>query len=199
MVIQRIVKFFRFNLLILDLLSKDITSKFKNPTPLPNDQNLCDTFNRRSVKPRRWKKSPCELDLEDPTNNGFENVDFQIWMQPAAFSTFRKLYRKLVREGPYYANGLKKGLYKLIIQNGKGNFYKIQPQTPILDYNVSIFNGKKYFIITTTSWLGSKNRFFGIAFLTVGCLCLLSSIFLCIIHKRSGQTLEKIAQIPKYE
>jgi hypothetical protein len=58
------------------------------------------------------------LDPENPTNNGFENFDFMIWMQPAAFSTFKKLYRKLIREGAY-TDGLRKGFYKLIIENGK--------------------------------------------------------------------------------
>lgn len=40
-------------------------------------------------------------------------------MNSAAFSTFRKPYRRLRREGQY-VDGMPKGLYKLKIQNGNG-------------------------------------------------------------------------------
>ena len=55
-----------------------------------------------------------ELDVNDTDNNGFKNQDFIVWMRTAAFSTFRKLYRKIIHENDFN-NGLPKGEYQLDI------------------------------------------------------------------------------------
>jgi hypothetical protein len=89
-------------------------------------------------------------------------------MRVAAFPTFRKLYRKLVREADF-KQGLPKGDYELTI-----------------DYNfpVSKFGGGKRFILSTTSWMGGKNDFLGVAYIVVGSLCLVFGFIFLFIHMR---------------
>ena len=82
--------------------------KFQNPPG-----NLKEAF-QKFAKPPNWKRPVYELDTENPENNGFQNQDFIVWMRTAAFSTFRKLYRKIVLTGDF-SNGLPAGEYQLDI------------------------------------------------------------------------------------
>ncbi|CEF62547.1 Protein of unknown function DUF284, transmembrane eukaryotic family-containing protein [Strongyloides ratti] len=136
-----------------------LKNKYKNP-PLING-DLCQSFSN-TTKPLNWGKEPCKLDEVNPDNNGFQNSDFIVWMQTAALNNFRNLYRILDKNNSkIFQNGLPKGLYTLKIMN---------------NYPVKSFNGKKYFIISTTSIFGGKNYFMGIAFITVSSICLTIAI-----------------------
>lgn len=57
---------------------------------------------------------------------------------------------------------------------------------PFLDYNVSSFAGRKSFIISTTSWAGGKNSFLGIAYITVGTICIILALVFLVIHIKFG-------------
>jgi len=82
-------------------------------------------------------------------------------MRTAALPTFRKLYGRI--EQDLYPNDT----IDVVLQN---------------NYNTYSFNGKKMLVLSTTSWLGGKNEFLGIAYLTVGGLCFFVAMLFSLIY-----------------
>lgn len=92
-----------------------------------------------------------------------EDQHFIVWMRTAGLPNFRKLWGKI-------ENGMEKGTYTLTITNL---------------YDVSSFDGKKSFVLSTTNALGGKNYFLAICYIVVGSLCLVFAlIFLVAFMKR---------------
>ncbi|XP_034015623.1 cell cycle control protein 50B [Thalassophryne amazonica] len=147
----------------------DYNIKYRNPSVIP----LKNAFNG-TVKPIFWPVPAYELDPSDPTNNGFKNQDFLVWMRRAALPDFRKLYRRIT-EGDY-AKGLPAGNYSL----------KIKYRYPVLS-----FNGRKKVVFSNVSWMGGKNDFLGIAYLVIGSLCIVMSIVMLIIYAKYKFPLEE--------
>ncbi|XP_001373926.1 cell cycle control protein 50A [Monodelphis domestica] len=142
----------------------DKNVKFRNP---PGD-NLTETFTG-TTKPRNWPKPVYMLD-KDEENNGFINEDFIVWMRTAALPTFRKLYRLIERKNGLHPT-LPVGQYLLKIT---------------YNYPVHTFDGRKRMILSTISWMGGKNPFLGIAYITVGSICFLFGVVLLVIHHKYG-------------
>lgn len=90
--------------------------------------------------------------------------DFVVWMRTAALPTFRKLWRVI--------NTDLKGDYVVEINN---------------NYPVTSFGGKKYIVLSTTSWLGGKNPFLGYAYMIVGAVCILLGIIFALKHWINGR------------
>ncbi|KAL7987946.1 cell cycle control protein 50A [Crotalus tigris] len=144
----------------------DKNVKFRNPTGETN--NLTILFQGTS-KPVNWRKPVYLLD-SDQENNGFINEDFIVWMRTAALPTFRKLYR-LIEKQDNLQPTLPAGKYSLEIE---------------YNYPVHSFDGRKRMILSTISWMGGKNPFLGIAYITVGSICFFLGVVLLVIHHKYG-------------
>jgi hypothetical protein len=94
----------------------------------------------------------------DCAGRAYENEDLIVWMRTAALPNFRKLYRKV-------GKGLEDGTYE----------FKIGYNFP-----VAVFEGRKRIILSTTSSIGGKNPFLGVAYIVVGCLSLVAAIVFII-------------------
>jgi len=82
-------------------------------------------------------------------------------MRTAALPTFRKLYGRI--EQDLQANDV----ITVTLQN---------------NYNTYSFSGKKMLVLSTTSWIGGKNDFLGIAYLTVGGFCFFLAMLFTLIY-----------------
>jgi hypothetical protein len=84
-----------------------------------------------------------------------------VWMRPAALPIFRKLYGWIGEDLQENDN---------ITVNLLNN------------YNTYTFDGTKKVVLSTTSFLGGKNSFLGIAYLSVGGLCFFLAMVFLLMH-----------------
>ncbi len=91
-----------------------------------------------------------------------EDEHFIVWMRTAGLPNFRKLWARV--EGDLLA-----GTYIMTIQN---------------NYDVSQFEGKKSFVLSTTNALGGKNYFLAICYIVVGGLCFVFAIIFLVAYLR---------------
>jgi len=96
-----------------------------------------------------------------------EDEDFIVWMRTAGLPDFKKLYRIIDQDLPA-------GTYNVTIT---------------ARYPVSSFGGKKYVVLSTTTWIGGKNPFLGYAYIVVGAICFVQGVVFGIKHRISPRKL----------
>lgn len=90
-----------------------------------------------------------------------EQEDLIVWMRTAALPTFRKLYGKINSDIEAHT------LITVALEN---------------NYNTYSFGGQKKFVLSTTTWIGGKNDFLGIAYLTVGGISLFMALNFVLLY-----------------
>ncbi|XP_066522937.1 cell cycle control protein 50B [Hoplias malabaricus] len=142
----------------------DYNIKYRNPSAV--NGSFAAAF-AGTVKPIYWPVPAYNLDPTDQANNGFLNQNFLVWMRRAALPNFRKLYGRIT--GGDYSQGLPAGNYTLRIN---------------YNYPVISFKGTKKVVFSNVSWMGGKNQFLGIAYLVIGCLCVVMAIVMLIVYAK---------------
>lgn len=101
------------------------------------------------------------LDPKVPLSN---QEDLIVWMRTAALPSFRKMYGRIEED-------LDED--DVLVVNLLNN------------YNTYSFGGKKQLVLSTSGWLGGKNDFLGIAYISVGSSSIVLSLVFILLHVRN--------------
>ncbi|XRB21202.1 ALA-interacting subunit [Pseudoscourfieldia marina] len=106
-----------------------------------------------------------------------EDERFVIWMRTAALPTFRKLWGKIDRS-------FNKGEEITVQVNNRYNSYG--------------YGGEKAIVLSTSSWLGGKNPFLGLAYIVVGAFCYVAAgafVVLFVSQRREFGDLNRLSWV----
>ena len=98
-------------------------------------------------------------------------------MRTSGLPDFKKIWGKIDQD-------LKAGDYTVEIDNCNFNSNSV--------YNVKVFDGQKHFVLSTAGPFGGKNLFLAVAYIVVGCICLVISGIFCWKKKTSGDNFGEL-------
>ncbi|KAF0699383.1 Aste57867_10044 [Aphanomyces stellatus] len=150
----------------------DLQTKFKNyDTISDSDLYLWQNSKYRWVIPGAKGQAPIANKTAWTTTTesyGVETERFVIWMRTAGLPNFRKKYGRIDHDLP------------------KGTTIRFLVSS---NFPVQSFDGRKSLVMSTLSWYGGKNYFLGMAYMVVGGVCMLLSLFFFAKHKLSPRKL----------
>ncbi|KAK3003349.1 hypothetical protein RJ639_019513 [Escallonia herrerae] len=123
-------------------------------------------FKRKVVWVCRFTYSssdPCGS-LEFPRARLSDQEDLIVWMHTAALPSFRKLYGRIEDD---------LNVDDVVVVNLLNN------------YNTYSFGGTKKLVLSTSSWLGGRNNFLGMAYTLVGFSSILVAFVFLLLHVRN--------------
>ncbi|KAI9487283.1 MAG: ligand-effect modulator 3 family [Benjaminiella poitrasii] len=86
---------------------------------------------------------------------------FMVWMHVAALSDFRKIWAR------NDTSNLESGRWRVSID---------------MNFNTAQYGGQKWIVLTTTTAMGGRNPYLGIAYLAIGALCILLGLLFTVRH-----------------
>ncbi|ETW00916.1 hypothetical protein H310_06574 [Aphanomyces invadans] len=150
----------------------DLETKFNNYDTLEDDNlYLWQNPKYRWIIPSKVGQEPIlnKTAWTKPTTHyGVETERFVLWMRTAGLPNFRKKYGRINTDLP------KGTVLRFLISS---------------NFPVQSFEGRKSLVISTLSWYGGQNAFLGLAYIVVGGICILLSLFFFIKHKLSPRKL----------
>ncbi|CAB4276489.1 unnamed protein product [Prunus armeniaca] len=111
----------------------------------------------------------------DPRIPLSDQEDLIVWMRTAALPSFRKLYGRI--EEDLDADDV-------LVVNLTNN------------YNTYSFGGKKKIVLSTSSWLGGKNDFLGLAYTFVGSTSIFISVVFLLLHMKNPRPYRERPYLP---
>lgn len=110
----------------------------------------------------------------DPSVPLSDQEDLIIWMRTAALPSFRKMYGRI--EEDLDADDV----IAVHLMN---------------NYNTYSFGGKKKLVLSTSSWLGGKNDFLGVAYVFVGSSSIIISLVFMLLHVKNPRPYGETAYL----
>ncbi|KAL1076679.1 hypothetical protein V6Z11_D10G047100 [Gossypium hirsutum] len=154
-----------------------------HPVEFSNDQHILPWGDREELKVNRkniaWKsdwehkfgKNVYPFNFQNGTVIGggklkpriplSDQEDLIVWMHTSALPSFQKLYGRIEMD---------LDVDNVVVVHLMNN------------YNTFSFGGKKKLVLSTTSWLGGKNDFLGLAYVFIGSSSVTVAVFITLLH-----------------
>ena len=101
-----------------------------------------------------------------------------VWMHVGALPDFRKIW------GRNDSSDLPAGRWRVTIDMSKCALYSFYFFTESLlpDFDTLQYSGTKWLVLSTTTPLGGRNPYLGIAYMAIGAICILLGIVFSLRH-----------------